>query len=101
MNSTKPITQFSSRGLRNAPVKNTRSMCRPIEATNISAAQWWICRISRPPRISKLMSSVDAMAADISSPISGTYEPSYSTSVIDGSKKKVRNVPLSRMTTKL
>ena len=38
----KPITQLSSRGLRNAPVKKTRSMCTPMPATNTSAAQWWI-----------------------------------------------------------
>jgi hypothetical protein len=51
-------------------------MCRPIEATNSSAAQWWTWRIRRPPRMSKLMSSVDAMAADMSRPLSGRYEPS-------------------------
>ena len=55
-----PISQFSSRGLRKAPVKNTRSMCTIIAATNSIAAQWWIWRISRPPRTSKLMFSVDA-----------------------------------------
>src|SRR2546429_618911 len=27
-----------------------RSMCRTIEATKTSAAQWWVCRISRPAR---------------------------------------------------
>ncbi len=54
------MTQFSSRGLRNAPVKNTRNMCTVIAATKISADQWWICRISRPPRTSKEMSSVDS-----------------------------------------
>ena len=43
----KPITQLSSRGLRNAPVKKMRSMCRPIAATNSSAAQWWIWRIEQ------------------------------------------------------
>ena len=74
--SVKPTTQLSSRGLRNAPVKKMRSMCRPIDATNSSAAQWWICRISRPPRMSKLMFSVEFIAADISMPLSGTYDPS-------------------------
>ncbi len=54
------MTQFSSRGLRNAPVKNTRNMCTVMAATKISAAQWWICRISRPPRTSKEMFSVDS-----------------------------------------
>jgi hypothetical protein len=54
-----PITQLISRGLRNAPVKNTRSMCTVIATMNSSAAQWWICRISRPPRTSNEMSSVE------------------------------------------
>ena len=53
------MTQFSSRGLRNAPVKNTRNMCTVIAATKIKDAQWWICRMIRPPRTSKEMSSVD------------------------------------------
>ena len=55
-----PISQLNSRGLRYAPVKKIRSMCAISEAMNRSAAQWWICRISRPPRMSKLMFSVDA-----------------------------------------
>ncbi len=55
-----PMIQFVSRGLRNAPVKNTRAMCTTIAATKISAAQWWICRISRPPRTSKEISRVEA-----------------------------------------
>ena len=76
MNKVKPITQFSSRGLRNAPVKKMRSMCRPMDATNSSAAQWCTWRISSPPRMSKEMSSVDAMATDISIPFSGTKDPS-------------------------
>ena len=54
------MTQLSSRGLRKAPVKKTRSMCTIIEATNISAAQWCIWRMSRPPRTSKEMFSVEA-----------------------------------------
>ena len=51
------MTQFSSRGLRNAPVKNTRSMCTVMATMNISAAQWWIWRMSRPPRTSNEMST--------------------------------------------
>ncbi len=47
-----------------------------MAAANSSAAQWWICRTNRPPRISKLMSSVDAYALDISTPRSGWYTPS-------------------------
>ena len=58
--SSTPMIQFTSRGLRNAPVKKTRIMCSIIENRKISAAQWWICRISRPPRTSNEMSSVDA-----------------------------------------
>ncbi len=37
--SSTPRIQFSSRGLRNAPVKKTRIMCSIIEKRNISAAQ--------------------------------------------------------------
>ena len=44
-------------------MKKIRSMCARIAATNRSAAQWWICRISRPPRTSKLMFSVEAYAS--------------------------------------
>ena len=55
-----PMSQFVSRGLRKAPVKNTRHMCTIIAATKISAAQWWICRMSSPPRTSKEISSVEA-----------------------------------------
>ena len=59
-NSRKPNSQLISRGLRYAPVKNTRNMCTNMPARKITAAQWWICRTSRPPRTSKLMSSVEA-----------------------------------------
>ena len=54
-----PITQLISRGLRNAPVKNTRNMCTMIDTMNSSAAQWWIWRMTRPPRTSKEMFSAD------------------------------------------
>ena len=76
MKSVKPMTQLISRGLRNAPVKKMRSMCRPMAATKSSAAQWCIWRTKSPPRMSNEMSSVDAIATDISTPLSGTYEPS-------------------------
>ncbi len=62
------MVQLLSRGRRNAPVKNTRNMCAAIAATNSSAAQWWICRMNRPPRTSKEMSSVDSNARDIGTP---------------------------------
>ena len=55
-----PISQLVSRGLRYAPVKKIRSMWQRIAARNTSAAQWWICRMSRPPRTSKLRFSVDS-----------------------------------------
>ncbi len=66
-----PSTQLSSRGLRNAPVKNTRDMCTIIAAMKINAAQWWIWRISRPPRMSKDSRTVEAYASDIVEPSSG------------------------------
>ncbi len=70
-----PISQLTSRGLRYAPVKKTRSMWTMIAAMNRSAAQWWICLISSPPRISKLIRSVEAYAWLIVMPFSLTYEP--------------------------
>ncbi len=70
-----PISQLSSRGLRNAPVKNTRNMWISIAARNSSAAQWWIWRMTRPPRTSKVMFSVDSYALDIGMPCIGTYRP--------------------------
>lgn len=70
-NSVQPNSQLSSRGLRNAPVKNTRIMCTSIAATKTTAAQWWICRMSRPPRTSMLMSTVDSYARVIWMPLSG------------------------------
>ena len=52
-NSVTPKIHESSRGLRNAPVKNTRSRCATIAAMNTSAAQWWVWRITSPARTSK------------------------------------------------
>lgn len=89
-NSRKPNSQLISRGLRNAPVKNTRIMCTNMLTRKISAAQWWICRMSRPPRTSNEMCIVELNASDISCPWSGTYGPTYSTSFIDGWKNIVR-----------
>jgi hypothetical protein len=59
INSVHPTIQFTSRGRRKAPVKNTRARWIAIEARNSSAAQWWICRITSPARTSKLSSSAD------------------------------------------
>ena len=56
-NSDTPTIQLASRGLRNAPVKNTRNMCTMIAAMNSSAAQWCICRMTSPPRTSNEMFS--------------------------------------------
>ena len=56
-------------------MKNTRSMWIVSEAMNRSAAQWWICRISSPPRTSKLMFSVDWYASLTGRPLSLVYEP--------------------------
>ena len=67
--SSAPITQLSSRGLRNAPVKNTRNMWTMIEATKISADQWWICRMSRPPRTSNDRRIVEANASETAWPL--------------------------------
>src|SRR6476661_2894730 len=90
------MTQLISRGLRNAPVKNTRSMCTDSAMMNISAAQWWICRISSPPLMSKEMSTVERYASETVTPRSGRYEPSYTTWPALGTNQKVRNVPESR-----
>ena len=54
------MTQLSSRGLRNAPVKNTRNMWTTRATTNISADQWWIWRMMSPPLMSNEMFSVEA-----------------------------------------
>ena len=62
------MTQFASRGLRNAPVKKIRNMWATIAAMNSSAAQWWICRTNRPPRTSKEMFRVDCVGLDICMP---------------------------------
>ena len=71
MSSTLPTTQFSSRGLRNAPVKNTRSMCTDTEATNRRADQWCTWRMNMPPRTSKEMFRDELYATDISTFFSG------------------------------
>src|ERR1700751_445998 len=95
-----PISQLTSRGLRYAPVKNTRSMCAKIATMNRLAAQWWICLISSPPRMSNEMFSVDAYACDIEIPSSLAYEPWYTTSCADGTKNSARYVPVSSRITK-
>ena len=95
----KPTSQLISRGLRNAPVKNTRIMCVTIAARNSSAAQWWICRMSRPPVTSNEMSSTEANASDISTPFIGANEPSHTVCPMLGTKNSVRKMPVSSRTT--
>ena len=65
------MSQFVSRGRRNAPVKKMRSRWTMIDAMNSRAAQWWTCRMNRPPRTSKERFSAESYAADISTPRSG------------------------------
>jgi hypothetical protein len=57
-------------------VKNTRIMCVTIEAMKMSAAQWWICRMSSPPRTSNDRRRVEANASDISTPFIAAQGPS-------------------------
>ena len=60
MSSVTPMVQLSSRGLRNAPVKNTRAMCTTIDPTKMSQAQWCIWRMSSPARTAKERFTLDA-----------------------------------------
>ena len=58
--SVTPISQLISRGRRNAPVKKIRIRCTTMAATNTSAAQWWVWRMTMPARTSKLILTTDA-----------------------------------------
>ena len=71
ISSVEPTIQFSSRGLRKAPVKKTRAMWMTIAPTKMSQAQWCICRINRPPRTAKERLTVEAKAWVIFWPSSG------------------------------
>ena len=55
--------------------------------------------MSRPPRTSKLMLSVDAYASLTETPSSLVYVPWYTNSVMLGLKNRVRKVPVSSRTT--
>ena len=66
-----PSRYVRSRGLRKAPVKNTRSRCSTIIATNTFAAQWCVCRISRPAFTSHDRCTTDSYARLIDCPSSG------------------------------
>src|SRR6478736_900940 len=96
----KPTSQLISRGLRNAPVKNTRAMWVTIAAVNSSADQWCICRMSMPPGTWKLVTRVDSNALDITTPCLVAKSPSYVTMSIEGTKKAVRKMPVSSSTMK-
>ena len=69
------ISQPGSARPENRPRKNARSSRRHIAATNRSADQWCTCRISSPPRTSKLVASTDRYAWLIGTPSSNRYEP--------------------------
>ena len=69
------ISQPGSARPENRPRKNARSSRRHIATTNRSADQWCTCRISSPPRTSKLMASTDRYAWLIGTPSSNRYEP--------------------------
>ena len=73
--SVTPRTQFSSRGRRNAPVKNTRVAWNTTAPVITSAAQWWICRNTSPARTSNEMRMTDSYARDMDCPSSGLYGP--------------------------
>ena len=60
VSSVTPTIQLSSRGLRKAPVKNTRHMCTAMEPTKTSAAQWCIWRMTSPLRTAKERLTVEA-----------------------------------------
>ena len=64
------ISQPGSARPQNQPRKNDRSSRRHIAATNTSADQWCTCRISSPPRTSKLTASTDEYARVIVTPSS-------------------------------
>ncbi len=66
-----PMSQFSSRGLRKAPVKKMRPMCTMMDPVKMSAAQWCIWRMSSPPRTSKEMPTVERKASETHWPFSG------------------------------
>ena len=62
------MSQLSSRGFRNAPVKKMRRLWVSIAAMKSIAPQWCICRNSSPPRMSKDRLRVDAYASDTATP---------------------------------
>ena len=71
-----PTSQLISRGRRNAPVKKIRQTWTTIAATNTTAVQWWIWRMSRPARTSNDKRITESKAADTTASRSGGYGPS-------------------------
>src|SRR5438132_265770 len=71
-----PMSQLMSRGFRNAPVKKTRSRCATIASTKTTAAQWWICRTTRPARTSNESCITESNAPETIWPCRGAYGPS-------------------------
>ena len=69
------ISQSGSARPENRPRKNTRSSRRHTAPANTSADQWCTCRISSPPRTSKLMASMDRYAWLMVAPSSHLPEP--------------------------
>ncbi|MNW67358.1 hypothetical protein D3C74_459360 [compost metagenome] len=60
---------------------------------NSSADQWWIWRMSRPPRTSNEVCSVEAKASDMSTPFMVAGSPWYVTRPMLGTKNIVRKNP--------
>ncbi len=53
-------------------MKKTRRRWSTIATTKTSAAQWWVCRMSRPALTWNEMSTTDLYASDIFCPWSGS-----------------------------
>ena len=82
----------------NRPRKNIRSSRRHTDAANTSADQWCTCRISSPPRTSKLMASTDRYAWLTVAPSSQLSGPWYTTAAIDGRKNGSSKTPVTTAT---
>src|SRR5215469_1527228 len=92
------ISQSDSARPENRRRKNTRSSRRHIAATNTSADQWCTCRISSPPRTSKLMASTDWYAWLMVTASSNLYEPRYARVTIEGRKNGSSRTPVNTAT---
>src|SRR6266568_3534292 len=92
------INQPGSARPENRPRKNARIRRRHTAATNTSADQWCTCRISSPPRTSKLVASTDRYARLIVTPSSNRYEPRYIRVAIEGRKNGSSRTPVTTAT---